>query len=222
MNTKEYANTYAKAYRASAHGKSVLAKYIASGRGRISQKKHRATAGYWATRALYRKSEKSRAATAKYLATPKYKAGRAAYMKSPRGLAAIAKYRAKPEAKKLVAEWRSTTAERAKQKMRFARIWETPAGRAAYLRRYILRKYKLSMNEYWKMVGDHGGLCAICESKNIGGWRLGIDHDHKTGKVRGLLCNPCNAGLGNFRDKIQTLYRAADYLEIYSRINIRG
>lgn len=53
--------------------------------------------------------------------------------------------------------------------------------------------------------------CIICgESQKL---QLSIDHDHKTGRVRGALCNRCNLGLGHFRDKPELLRLAALYLE---------
>lgn len=51
-------------------------------------------------------------------------------------------------------------------------------------------------------------VCDICG----GSVRLSIDHDHKTGKVRGLLCSPCNAGLGMFRDNAAIMIAAIKYL----------
>jgi hypothetical protein len=59
--------------------------------------------------------------------------------------------------------------------------------------------------------------CMICskeqpkkaQSKKV---RLKIDHDHRTGQVRGLLCHTCNAGLGMFKDNIELLHRAIMYL----------
>jgi hypothetical protein len=51
--------------------------------------------------------------------------------------------------------------------------------------------------------------CQIC-----GGYqRLSIDHDHNTGKVRGLLCSPCNIGLGGFKDNPHSLTKAIEYLK---------
>ena len=43
--------------------------------------------------------------------------------------------------------------------------------------------------------------------------RLGIDHDHTTGQVRGLLCDSCNPALGGFKDNIESLQKAIDYLK---------
>lgn len=51
--------------------------------------------------------------------------------------------------------------------------------------------------------------CLICNSSE----KLVVDHDHKTGKVRGMLCNHCNRGLGHFRDSLDALQKAIDYLK---------
>lgn len=64
------------------------------------------------------------------------------------------------------------------------------------------------------MVLAQGGLCAICGELPSGKRALlFIDHDHKTGKVRGLLCGACNAGLGYFKDTTSRMTKAIEYLE---------
>ena len=70
--------------------------------------------------------------------------------------------------------------------------------------------YGLSVNEFLSMVDDHDGCCAICRA--FGGLKLEIDHDHITGKVRGLLCTSCNRLLGLAGDKPYVLEAAAAYL----------
>lgn len=61
------------------------------------------------------------------------------------------------------------------------------------------------------MQEGHDGLCDVCrEPPNTS--RLFLDHDHKTGKVRGFLCRLCNTGLGAFRDSQTFLQNAAQYL----------
>lgn len=77
------------------------------------------------------------------------------------------------------------------------------------------RIYSLSVKDFRVMLGKQEGCCAICASvlKNT---RTGthVDHDHKTGEVRGLLCPPCNRGLGAFRDSTQRLESASAYLKL--------
>jgi hypothetical protein len=74
--------------------------------------------------------------------------------------------------------------------------------------------YKLTLSEFNNMLADQGNCCAICFSDNprgTGTWST--DHDHATGKVRGLLCNSCNRGIGFLHDDINKLHSAIAYLE---------
>jgi hypothetical protein len=80
--------------------------------------------------------------------------------------------------------------------------------------RQLRKKYGISWAEYQALFARQGGLCAICGTDKPGGRGLmAVDHDHKTGQIRGLLCNLCNRGLGQFRDNAKTLRNAAEYLE---------
>lgn len=79
------------------------------------------------------------------------------------------------------------------------------------------RKYGISEKEYLALFDAQGGVCAICgkpETKINRGTLsiLSVDHNHETGKVRGLLCSACNAGLGNFRDDRELIAKALEYL----------
>jgi Recombination endonuclease VII len=74
------------------------------------------------------------------------------------------------------------------------------------------KKYKLTQDDYDRMVAEQQGCCAICHSKPP---VLAIDHDHETGAVRGLLCHKCNIGIGFLRDDIDLLYSAIQYLTTY-------
>jgi hypothetical protein len=72
----------------------------------------------------------------------------------------------------------------------------------------------VSEEAYASMLEAQGGVCAICgkpETSKRGS--LSIDHDHATGRVRGLLCHACNIGLGNFRDTEAILRGAIEYLK---------
>lgn len=80
-----------------------------------------------------------------------------------------------------------------------------------YHRQY---NYGMDREDFDRMVLDQDGLCAICGLVQIGENRsLAVDHCHTTGKVRGLLCDPCNLGLGNFKDNPENLLKAAEYLK---------
>lgn len=79
--------------------------------------------------------------------------------------------------------------------------------------RYLQSRYGLTIEQFDEMVEKQGGLCAICSSPPKGRWkRLHVDHDHVTGKVRGLLCHACNILLGHARDSGDILQKAAAYL----------
>lgn len=81
-----------------------------------------------------------------------------------------------------------------------------------------LKKYDITLEEQEKMLRDQDNKCAICgkeiflfgSSKNL---TAHVDHDHKTGKVRGLLCQECNTGLGKFMDNTDYLLSAVSYLK---------
>lgn len=83
----------------------------------------------------------------------------------------------------------------------------------------LLLKYGLTVEEYWALYDAQGGVCAICarskgkdrEGRGTGK-RLAVDHDHKTGKIRGLCCGKCNGILGWFRDAWDAGYRMMTYL----------
>lgn len=78
-------------------------------------------------------------------------------------------------------------------------------------RDYQLRqKYGIDSEQYDQMFADQNGMCAICG--NTSKKRLCVDHNHDTGEVRKLLCNKCNAGLGQFCDDAALLDRAAEYI----------
>lgn len=76
----------------------------------------------------------------------------------------------------------------------------------------IARMYGLTRIEYEMLTARHGGTCAICKLKTDA---LCIDHDHDTGKVRGVLCVDCNLGLGRFKDNPDRLRGAIKYLSRY-------
>lgn len=76
------------------------------------------------------------------------------------------------------------------------------------------RAYGITIDDYDRLFAAQGGRCAICGSPEpLGGFKnFAVDHNHQTGKVRGLLCTACNRGLGLFHDNPVTLELAARYL----------
>ncbi len=79
-----------------------------------------------------------------------------------------------------------------------------------------LKKYGITPECYHRMFDEQSGACAICKTTDPGdkaSGRFFVDHCHTTGNVRGLLCNNCNFGIGQFRDNTSTLLAAIRYIE---------
>jgi Recombination endonuclease VII len=99
------------------------------------------------------------------------------------------------------AAWRAANPER----------WALTRGKAALNHR--CKKYGITSDEYHAMLSNQRKACAICRGDSPGtnhDWH--IDHDHDTGKVRGLLCHHCNTALGHARDNPAILRAMIDYL----------
>lgn len=80
------------------------------------------------------------------------------------------------------------------------------------LRNTKLRRYGIDYWEYQRLLGKQGLCCAICGTFHDEHAPLGVDHSHKTGAVRGLLCRNCNAGIGLLQDSPEILTKAAAYI----------
>ncbi len=91
--------------------------------------------------------------------------------------------------------------------------------RAKYRDKILIRdkewkiKQIMPLEKYNNLLIKQNNLCAICKKKQSGNKRLSIDHCHKTLKIRGLLCHYCNTALGSFKDSIELLQSAIDYLK---------
>lgn len=97
-----------------------------------------------------------------------------------------------------------------------------PAGyntRHAWLQR--LRRLGVTEEDYQRMLDEQGARCAICRATEpwtrSGTWP--VDHDHATGRVRGLLCHACNQAIGMLGDDPERIRAAADYVEHHARTN---
>lgn len=91
------------------------------------------------------------------------------------------------------------------------------------MRKYNIRKYGISQQEYEVTFQKQKGCCYICgTSKIYRGKYMAIDHNHETGQVRKLLCTKCNTGLGAFQDNVALLHKAISYIEEHKEIKRGG
>jgi hypothetical protein len=74
---------------------------------------------------------------------------------------------------------------------------------------HLKRRYGITEAQFDEMVNQQGGLCAACKKRPA----TQVDHDHQTGRVRGILCLNCNAALGAFKDDPRIVWAAIEYLE---------
>lgn len=130
-------------------------------------------------------------------------------------------YKAREIARDPEAYYEKHRAQIAKWRARYKntpRMW-------GHQRKRNLLKYGLTPESYDAMVDAQKGQCLICKRVPEGRWfrnrthqamALHVDHDHATGKVRGLLCSECNNGLGCFKDNPALLRKAIAYLRKHS------
>lgn len=97
-------------------------------------------------------------------------------------------------------EWRNNNPEQSKIMIRNATL---------------ISRFGISLEEYTALLEKQGGVCALCGQleRMKGKKNLSVDHNHKTGKIRALLCHRCNAALGYASDDADLLRRMADYVE---------
>ena len=83
----------------------------------------------------------------------------------------------------------------------------------------LTRDFGISVDDYERLLAAQGGVCAICGRGETRRHQVGklmglsVDHDHRTGRVRGILCSTCNLTLGKFEDDPARFRAAAAYLE---------
>lgn len=150
--------------------------------------------------------------------------------------------RCKPCSRQIVSDWQKDNRERKNAR---TRIWwlDTAEQRHAYQREWaannseklaiykkswaeanpdkvmnakLIWNYGITLDEYKELLSSQGGKCAICQSAPLSK-NLCVDHNHDTGKVRGLLCDMCNKGLGHFKDNLELLSKAVKYITKYDR-----
>jgi len=105
-----------------------------------------------------------------------------------------------------VLKWQHENRDRYLQRMR--EYNGSPAKKASNRKSHLKRKYGLTLEAFDALLAAQGGGCAICgkpEPDNV-------DHDHVTGRVRGILCWNCNIGVGHFEDSEDRLATATSYI----------
>lgn len=82
----------------------------------------------------------------------------------------------------------------------------------------LKRRYGIDVNQYSQILNNQNNCCAICnKDKSEFSYALCVDHNHRTGKVRGLLCKPCNLIVGNCLENKEILEKSITYLEHYEK-----
>lgn len=83
---------------------------------------------------------------------------------------------------------------------------------------HLKKNYGITLDQYDEMFAKQKGVCAICSQPEVSKREyLCVDHDHASGRVRGLLCHDCNIGLGKFKDDATRLNKAIWYLGLTSK-----
>lgn len=108
-------------------------------------------------------------------------------------------------------DWASANPEKIKA-YALKYYYANPTKSATKREKQKLRQWGLTIEQYEELLKRQNGVCAICNKACSSGRKLAIDHDHKTGRIRGLLCSNCNLGLGKFFDNKELLRKAISYL----------
>lgn len=110
-------------------------------------------------------------------------------------------------------EWVARKRAKARSDMQAKRATWGPLEKHLANQQRRLSTYGLTIDWYNAQIERQGGRCAICQQVPTGERPWHVDHCHDSGIVRGLLCGPCNTGLGHMRDNPAIMRAAADYIE---------
>jgi hypothetical protein len=111
--------------------------------------------------------------------------------------------------------WQEKNRERHVAKQRLYRHQNRERIQRANRSRHLVKKYGITLDEYEALSESQNHLCQICGDTEEGG--LHVDHDHRTGEIRGLLCGRCNKAIGLFDDDPTRVLAAERYLVQTSR-----
>jgi hypothetical protein len=122
----------------------------------------------------------------------------------------LKKYRNKPDVKARKSEY--SKSEQGKNVVK--KYDASDKGKINSKKKHLQQTYGLSLNEYHAKLKAQNHKCAICGTDEVDLQRdLCVDHDHKTGIIRDLLCNACNTGIGMFKEDNSILHKAIAYLK---------
>jgi hypothetical protein len=109
--------------------------------------------------------------------------------------ATLTKYNNTPERKQAMKEYYEKNKDRSKDRM-------------------LMRNYGISLDDYNKMLAEQNGNCYVCEKHHTSQKKsLSVDHCHKTGNIRRLLCSNCNTSLGLLKEDITRVKKLIQYIE---------
>lgn len=86
-------------------------------------------------------------------------------------------------------------------------------------KKLLKKRYNITPEEYDALFEEQNGKCLICGEYDTKR-KLNVDHSHKTGVIRGLLCTTCNRGIGFFKDDVEKMSKAILYLKKFNRENV--
>lgn len=135
------------------------------------------------------------------------------YRKTPKGRAARRRYRKTDQHKDYQRSYQQT--EKCRSQVRAYR--KTDRYKLSNRNSELKKRFGITVMEYDAMLESQGGVCSICGGTNKSGRRLGVDHNHKTGRVRALLCGPCNCAIGNVREDPAIARKLAVYIGMHLR-----
>jgi len=118
---------------------------------------------------------------------------------------------------KTVLAYRKTKRGQEALKRNYKKQNQSKSGKLNSRRCHLKKHYNITLADYDQMLEKQNGVCVICghvETRTLKGiqTRLTVDHNHKTGKIRGLLCHSCNILIGCAKDNITMLQSAINYL----------
>lgn len=115
-------------------------------------------------------------------------------------------------------QYYATPEQREKQNA-YHRDWSAKQGAEYHYDRQLRYTFGITIQDYYRMLEDQGGKCATCHITDPAEARItakffNVDHDHRTGQIRGLLCDNCNKVLGLVRDEVIVLGNMLNYLGV--------